>query len=220
VLNPRGRGFTQGMAIPGFVYIGADERVKEMFFEDNDLARYTAHNLITRLFPELAETKGASVSAPHIQLKLSQSDEVVVPGSRVTLIAEVSLPKDVHVYAPGVQGYKPIGLQLDAIQTGTLRPVLYPSSKILLLPAIHERVPVFEGNFRITQDVTLAFDRSMNQLVAAAPASGAVVTLKGKLSYQACTSKVCYPPDEVPVSWQITVKALDQTRAPAEIRHK
>ena len=34
-------------------------------------------------------------------------------GSRVTLTAEVLLPPDVHVYAPGSRDYKPIELVID-----------------------------------------------------------------------------------------------------------
>ena len=33
--------------------------------------------------------------------------------------------------------------------------VQYPQAKVLYLPAIKERVPVFEGKFRLTQDVTV-----------------------------------------------------------------
>src|SRR3989442_11696151 len=45
-------------------------------------------------------------------LTLSQSDRTVVPGSRVTLTADFELPPDVHVYSPGVRGYKPVQLIL------------------------------------------------------------------------------------------------------------
>jgi hypothetical protein len=48
------------------------------------------------------------VEAPHLQLALEQSDATAIPGARVTLVAEVRLPRDVHVYAPGTKEYKPI----------------------------------------------------------------------------------------------------------------
>ena len=71
-----------------------------------------------------------------------------------------------HVYAPGVEGYKPIALELNANPHATLQPANYPKSKVLLLPAIGEKVPVFEGKFRIAQDVTVAFDKDFSQAVA------------------------------------------------------
>ena len=63
-----------------------------------------------KLYPELVEGTGHEVSAPYSKLTLFQSDEVVAPGSRFTVAAEVALPPDTHVYAPGVKGYKPLQL--------------------------------------------------------------------------------------------------------------
>ena len=87
---------------------------------------------------------------------LEQSDRTGVPGTRITLGAEVRLPPDVHVYAPGAQGYKPIQLLIDQIPEMQLKPAIYPQSKTLFLPVIKERVPVFDGTFRISQDVKVS----------------------------------------------------------------
>jgi peroxiredoxin len=220
VLNTTATGFTKGMSYPGFAYVGPNGRIQETFFEEDYHTRYTGKSVLTKIFPELATAAVKDVPAPHLQLKLTQTDEIVSPGNRVTLIAELSLPKDLHVYAPGVQGYKPIALELGAIPQATLRPVNYPQSKTLLLPAIGEKVPVFEGKFRITQDVTVSFDKDFSQVVAAGPASGTPLTLNGNLQYQACDSKICYPPTSIVVSWQLTVMPLNTIRAPEEIRHK
>jgi hypothetical protein len=74
----------------------------------------------------------------------------------VTLTVEITLPKDVHVYAPGAQGYKPIALQLNSTTEVKFDHVPYPSSHILFLRAINEKMPVFSGRFGITQDVTVS----------------------------------------------------------------
>lgn len=208
------------MAIPGFFYVGPGGRIRQTFFEVNDLARYTANNVIAKLFPELISADERKTDALHLKLKLAQSDTAVAPGSRVTLAAIVSLPRDVHVYAPGVQGYKPVALELDPGPEAVFHPVRYPSPKVLFLPAIHEKVPVFEGTFRIAEDVTLAYNQGFVQRVMNGPASGTVLTFKGRFSYQACDSKLCYLPASVPVSWKLIVKPLDETRAPEAIRHK
>src|SRR5579863_7071009 len=135
VLNPTATGFTKGMSYPGFVYVSPDGRVQETFFEEDFHTRYTGNGVLTKIFPELATAAVKDVPAPHLQLKLTQTDEIVSPGNRVTLIAELSLPKDLHVYAPGVQGYKPVALELDAVPQATPHPATYPQSKTLLLPA-------------------------------------------------------------------------------------
>ena len=138
----------------------------------------------------------------------------------VTLVAELALPPDMHVYAPGVQGYKPVALELNSNPHATFQAASYPESKVLLLPAIGEKVPVFEGKFRIAEDVVVSFDKDFSQAVAAGPASGTPLEVDGNLRYQACDSKICYPPASVPVSWQISVLPLNTERAPEEIRHK
>lgn len=220
VPNPRGVGFSKGMAIPGFFYVGADGRIKETFFEVNDFARYTANNVIAKLFPELIGADERNIPALHLDLKLTQSDTEVVPGSRVTLAAIVSLPRHVHVYALGARGYKPVQLELEPTPDAFLHAVHYPRSKVMLLPAIHEKAPVFEGTFGITEDVTVAYTRAFIERVMKGPASGTVLTLTGKLFYQACDTRICYPPDAVPVSWHLTVKPLGHSRAPEGIRHE
>jgi hypothetical protein len=125
-----------------------------------------------------------------------------------------------HVYAPGVQGYKPVALELNSNPHATFQAASYPESKVLLLPAIGEKVPVFEGKFRIAEDVVVSFDKDFSQALAAGPASGTPLVVDGNLRYQACDSKICYPPASVPVSWQISVLPLNTERAPEEIRHK
>lgn len=220
VLNTTATGFTKGMSYPGFVFVGPDGRVQETFFEEDYHARFTGNNVLTKIFPELAGVAPKDVPAPHVQLKLSQSDDVAAPGNRVTLVAEISLPSDMHVYAPGVQGYKPLALEMNANPHAALQPASYPKSRVLLLPAIGEKVPVFEGKFRIAQDLTIAFDKDFSQSIAAGPTSGTPLTLDGNLQYQACDSKICYPPTSVPVSWQLTVVPLNTDRAPEDIRHK
>jgi hypothetical protein len=87
-----------------------------------------------------------TLEAPHLQLALEQSDRTGVPGTRITLAVEARLPPGVHVYAPGTQSYKPIKLVLDPMPVIELKPVIYPPSKILFLPVISERVPVFDDH--------------------------------------------------------------------------
>ena len=158
-----------------------------------------------------------TVEAPHLQLALEQSDRTGVPGTRITLSAEVKLPPDVHVYAPGTQGYKPIKLALDEMKEVELKPAVYPQSKILYLPAIKEKVPVFEGAFRISQDVKVS---STAEFWGSLGKDGKTIAITGKLEYQACDKTICYLPTSVPVKWQLQVFPLDRTRAPLDIRHK
>ncbi len=216
VLNEQATGFTKGMAVPGYFYITPDGLIKEKFFETAYTDRYTANNLVLKLFPQLVEGTGRAVASPYIKLSLLQSDRVVVPGSRFTLVAEAEFAAGPHLYAPGVQGYKPIQLVLEAPAELKLEPPRYPEANILYLAAIKESVPVFEGKFRIFQDATVSADRKLMGSIGA----GKAVTVKGTLLYQACDSTTCYFPQKTEVSWDVQVVPLDTERAPQAIQHK
>jgi hypothetical protein len=71
------------------------------------------------------------------------------------------------VYAPGVQGYKPMVLDLESSEDAEFMPAIYPKPKILYLPAIKERVPVFEGKFRIAGDAKIAATPQFMKLLGA-----------------------------------------------------
>jgi len=217
VFNQEATGMQKGYARPGYFFIDTNGIIREKFFEAKYRERLTGNSLISKLFPELGQEVTETVEAPHLQLALEQSDSVGVPGTRVTLVAEVRLPPDVHVYAPGTQGYEPIQLVIEPIPQLELKPAVYPPSKTLYLPAIKERVPVFEGTFRISQDVRV---NTGAETVGSIGKDGKILTISGKLEYQACDKTTCYLPTSVPVKWQLQVFPLDRTRAPVNIRHK
>jgi hypothetical protein len=205
------------MARPGYFFIDPKGIIREKFFEAKYRERLSGNNVIAKLFPELGEEVINTVQAPHLEVVVQQSDRTGVPGSLITLITEVRLPPDIHVYAPGTKGYKPIELVIDPRPNMEFRPAIYPQSKVLFMPAINERVPVFEGTFRIQQDVKISSAAEFSSLLGA---DGKAFTISGSLRYQACDSKTCFLPNSVPMQWQLKVLPLDRQRAPEEIRHR
>jgi hypothetical protein len=113
-LNTEAVGQFKGMARPGFFLIDSNGVIREKFFEAKYRDRLSGNNLISKLFPELGEEVSSTIEAPHLQLAVEQSDRTGVPGSRITLIAEVRLPRDIHVYAPGTKGYKTVDLAIES----------------------------------------------------------------------------------------------------------
>jgi peroxiredoxin len=217
VLNSEAVGPNAGMARPGYFFIDPKGTIREKFFEAKYRERLTGNTVLSKLFPELGEEVSDAVEAPHLQLRVGQSDRSAVPGNLVTLTAEVQLPPDVHVYAPGTKGYKAIKLTIDPQSDFALKQASYPAAKILYLPAIKERVPVFEGTFKIRQELKA---NSATDFSGALGADGKQVTVKGTLEYQACDSKICFLPASVPVEWHLQIVPLDRQRAPEDIRHK
>ena len=217
VLNTEAGGQYKGMARPGYFFIDTQGVIREKFFETKYRQRFSGNNVVGKLFPELGDEVTDKVEAPHLKLAVEQSDRTTYPGGRITLTAEVQLPADVHVYSPGVQGYKSIALVMEATPGMEFTPASYPHAKVLYLPAIKEKVPVFEGTFRISQDLKVS---SVADFSSSLGTDGKSFVVAGKLEYQACDSKICYLPASVPIHWQVQVLPLDRQRAPESIRHK
>jgi len=217
VLNPEATGMQKGFARPGYFFIDPQGIIREKFFEARYRERLTGKSILAKLFPELGQEVTETIEAQHLQLAVEQSDSAGVPGTRVTLVAEVRLPPDMHVYAPGAKGYKPIQLEIDPMPEMEFKPAIYPPSKILFLPVIDEHVPVFDGTFRISQDVKVS---SNPEFWGSLGKYGKIFIITAKLEYQACDQTMCYLPLSIPLKWQLQVLPLDRTRAPVEIRHK
>jgi hypothetical protein len=94
---------------------------------------------------------------------------------------------------------------------------IYPQSKILYLPAIKESVPVFEGTFRVRQELQVATAADFSNSLGT---EGKTLDIAGKLDYQACDSKICFLHSSVALHWQLQVLPLDRQRAPENIQHK
>jgi hypothetical protein len=217
VLNPEATGMMKGMALPGYFYVDPSGVIREKYFETKYTDRFTANNVMTKLFPELAEEVSPKVEAPHLSVELRQSDRAVVPGSRFSLVTQIELPQDVHVYAPDVKGYKPIQLELAPSPEFELISLVYPPSRVLYLDAIKEQVSVFQGKFRITSEVTISANPDF---IKSLGANGKTIIIAGQLHYQACDKTTCYLPTSIPVAWQLQILPLDRQRSPKAIQHK
>ena len=68
-------------------------------------------------------------------------------------------------------------MTLDGPAELKLQPVRYPEAKVLYLPAIQESVPVFEGRFRVFQDIVVSADRRFTDSLSV----GKTLTLQGPL---------------------------------------
>jgi peroxiredoxin len=218
VLNSDGVNRNLGMARPGYFFIDTNGVIREKFFEAKYRERLTGNNVLAKIFPELGEEVSDPIEAPHLQLSMGLSDRSASPGNLVTVSADINLPPDVHVYAPGTKGYKPIRLVINPIADLEMTSAaVYPRSKILYLPVIKEKVPVYEGKFSIRQDVKV---NSTSEFSNALGPDGKTVAIKGTLEYQACDSKICFMPASIPVELNLQIVPLDRVRAPENVRHQ
>ena len=150
----------------------------------------------------LCSTALLAQSAPSLQFKgsrhatISASPAAVdaAPGGKASLSLDVTPMTGVHVYAPGTKDFIPIEVQFDAKPEFKPGKTVYPKSELMTFG--DEKVPVFQKPFRLSNDVTIAKTTK----------AGSTVTVSGIVHLQACDDKVCYPPENVPVSWTVNVK--------------
>jgi len=131
------------------------------------------------------------VESRQLTATIGVSDSTAAPGERVALTIDVDLAPNMHVYAPGVEGYIPIDWKMEASSAAQAHAPVFPRAEKLYLKAIDETVPAFRNHFRLIRDVTIG------------AGSAGMLTLSGTLRYQACDDRVCYIPQTLHLNWTL-----------------
>lgn len=103
-----------GVPYPGTFVLDGKGRIVARHFEESYRERNTVASIVARLdgasaSESLAATK---ISTPHLSLVTYPSDETIAPGSRFSLILDVTPSPSMHVYAPPQQSYRAIALTI------------------------------------------------------------------------------------------------------------
>lgn len=197
-----------GYPFPGTFMLSRQGVVTARFFEQTYQERNTITSLLARLGGKV-EVPATKTSAPHLEITSYLTDQVAAAGTRFSIVLDIKPEARVHVYAPGVTGYKPIALAIQRQPGLVVREAHFPKAEDYFFKPLNEHVPVFQKPFRVIQDVTIDPSRE----AAAVLKDLKTMTISGTLNYQACDDKVCFNPQSVPLSWTINVKPLDTERA-------
>ena len=130
----------------------------------------------------------------HLDIAVSSSAAAASPGSKLSLLLDITPKPGIHVYAPGAKDYVPVTVIMDAQPGVVFASLKYPKSDVLLFEG--EKVPVYQQPFRLVENVSLA----------GSVRPGTTLTLTGTVKYQACDDRVCFIPASVPERWTIKVK--------------
>jgi len=153
-------------------------------------ASYTSAAILIHQFrwrpPGMHEIEGK-----QLVTTIGASNAVISPGERVTLVLDIDLAPNMHVYAPGVEGYIPIDWKMDNSAAAQVHEPVFPHAEKLYLKAIDETVPAYRDHFRLIRDITVTTS-------AAGP-----FTMDGVLRYQACDDRVCYIPQTMALHWML-----------------
>jgi hypothetical protein len=132
---------------------------------------------------------------PQLSIQAFVEPGVVAPNSQLTITFAVTPGRRMHVYAPGAE-YQVVALKVDVQQGIKPRPVVYPPSESYYFEPLDERVPVYSKPFTLKQHVSVG---------AAALKNKKILTLSGRLEYQACDDRVCFKPNAIPFTFEIPV---------------
>lgn len=205
---PESNQQSYGIPFPGTFMLNPQGVVTARFFEQAYQERSTVASIMARLGNNI-DVPATTIRSPQVELTSFATDAAVAPGTHFSIVLDIRPTPGVHVYAPGVTGYKPIGLTIRPTAGLVLRDTQYPKSETYHFKPLNETVPVFQKPFRIVQDVTV--DASPAGMAALKNVT--TLTIDGVLSYQACDDKVCFTPQSVPLSWTVAVRQLDRDRA-------
>ncbi len=205
-----------GIPHPGTYIVDADRTITAKYFEEDYKQRFTGADILVQRYGVIPEGRAQEVEGKQLKAIATASNFIVRPGQRVALVLDLELKPNMHVYAPGVEGYIPIDWKAANTDVSTAHETTYPKPEILFLQAINEKVPVFKGKILLTRDVTIGPDAKVK---AAVDGSGQF-TVEAKLRYQACDDRMCYIPQELPVKWTFQYEGFDRQRVPEELQKK
>src|SRR5947199_5713965 len=112
---------------------------------------------ITVLLAFLAQLITPAPKPGHATILSSPPEVSGKAGAKVSLFVDVAPKPGIHVYAPGSKDYIPITLKLAPQAAIKAAKVAYPKSELMTFA--DEKVPVFQKQFQLTQDVML--DKSL-----------------------------------------------------------
>jgi peroxiredoxin len=196
-----------GVPFPGTFMLNTRGIVTSRFFEQAYQERNTVSSIMARLGNHI-DVHATTISSPQLELTSYATDDTVAPGTQFSVVVDVRPARGVHVYAPGVTGYKPIALSIQPQPGVLVRSALYPQSEDYYFKPLNEHVQVYQRSFRVVQD--LVIDSSSQG--AAALKTATALTINGVFSYQACDDRVCFTPQAVPLTWRVNLRQLDRER--------
>ena len=196
-----------GIPFPGTFIVDARGVVTSRFFETAYQERDTISSILVRRGGRI-DAPATTRTTPHLSIASFATDQVATPGTHFSLVLDITPAARVHVYAPGVSGYKPIALTVSPQPGLVIRAARFPKAEDYFFAPLKEHVAVFQKPFRLTQDVMI--DPSPQGMAALKDVTS--LTIGATLDYQACDDKVCFIPQSVPLSWTVSLVPLDRVR--------
>jgi hypothetical protein len=206
-----------GIPHPGTFVVDAEGRVMAKYFEEDYRQRYSVSGILADRFEKDIGAVRSEEELDFFQLTSGASDRLVRGGQHIILSLEVRLKPGYHVYAPGVkEDYIPIQWGMASSDGWKVGSPSYPPAKKERVAGDPDLAPVYSGRFRITRELALGAEPQLKPLAG----PNAEIIVKGFFRYQACTAKLCFPPQDFPLEWKFQMESFDRERVPDQLRRK
>jgi hypothetical protein len=209
ILNREATGRTAGIPYPGSFIVDARGVVTARSFEERYQERASAQSVLLAGTPDQSSSATAAVASAetrHLVLRTGASDRSAAPGTRISLRLDIEPKPRMHVYSPEQRDLIPISVTLDPSDAIKVHPPKFPKSEKYFFAPLKETQLVYSNRFRILQDVTITLTPAVRDRAA----KRENLTITGKLRYQACDDKMCYLPQEIPVTWTIELTPMER----------
>jgi hypothetical protein len=173
----------------GWFLLDSKGVIAAKYFEPDASRCYTSAAILVHRFGWTPPGPTQEVEGKQLTATLAASNSTAAAGDVIALTVDIDLQPNMHVYAPGVEGYIPIDWKIQDSATVQAHAPLFPSPEKLYLKAIDETVPAYRNHFRLLRDIAIA------------SGDGSHFSVDGSLRYQACDDRVCYIPQTLPLHW-------------------
>jgi len=153
---------------------------------------------LTRSAPRSSAAAATGLTSPALRPRTPpQRVSVLATATRRSktsydLVLSVQPHSGMHVYAPGAKGYNVVSLTFPSVPGVTVKPARFAKPEDYYFAPTKEHVSVYQQTFDI---------------VASAVVPANTSTLDGTLTYQACDDRLCYTPQSLPVSFNLSSEA-------------
>lgn len=186
--------------------------MEERYYHRRALATILADDGDSADLHTVGQTEGEQVAIRALVLQRE-----VYPGNRFALIVEVEPKPGLHVYAPGAGAdYRPLTLRMQPQPYLAVDEPVYPALDGTWTSPLEEQVPVYTRRTRVRVEVSLGTRQELKPVYDA----GGTLEVTGVLSFQACSETVCWPPQDVPLIWALTLLPPDLERSPEPLRRE
>jgi len=205
---PEDHPMLYGIPFPGDYLIAPDGSVRDKLFLPNYEHRPSASQMTMRHASD-AGANSVEIKTGVLTARISLSTDRCFPGQELGISLEVRLEPGWHIYGePLPKNYQSTLLQFEDPMVGELS-LEMPPAKPVLLKALGETLPVYEGEVRALGKLAIRWSPPMPAKFLeplGQPIEPGLHHISGLFRYQACSDQECEMPQTVRFQLPLTIE--------------